>query len=241
MVKINDNINQQKQFFKTKIRFVQNENEKNFKYIDVLLNTIRNPLFFIFLLIHIIYFIILLGLFSVNVDYVNKFNRYVNYIAQLFISFYLLFKFNPLRKYDCNKHDSIVIFWSAVFLIFNLGVIKYIESLLLKNPVIDKVYTETKTTYQSRANDISDFLKNTRQNIMGSNTPSEKTEKQPEKQPSSTQPSPSTPPLDQQKKDTPTQPNVNVDLVSTDTTTINNANNDLKYVPFVPTVPEAVK
>lgn len=232
MVKTNNSINGKNQIFKANVSYVQNENEKNFKYFDIFLNSMRNPFFFIFMLIHVIYFIILLGLFSVNIDYVNTFNRYVNYIAQLFISIYLLFKFNPLRKYDCNKHDSIVIFWSAVFLIFNLGVIKYIETLLLKNPVIDKVYTKSKTTFESRANDISNFLKNTRQKVTG--PPSEKTDKQ-------SSPNQEPKPTPQPNKEVSSQPNVNVDLVSTDTTTINNANNELKYVPFVSAPSPAAK
>jgi hypothetical protein len=232
MVKLNDEIKKNKRFFDLKMNYIRDKNEKNFKYSDYILDNIRKPFFIIFMLIHVIYFIILIGLFSINVKYVNTFNRYVNYIAQLFISFYLLFKFNPLREYKCNKNDSIVIFWSALFLLFNLGVIKYIESLLLKNPTVDRVYTNTKTTYEKQLNKTSNFFKEKRQNLFGSEPPTDTPSNKPSSSPNTTPSEPQKPSSDKPTKDETLQPKENLDLVSTDTTTINNANNDLKYVSF---------
>jgi hypothetical protein len=228
----------------TNIKKNREQNTKNFKYIDLFFNNVRKPFFIFFMGIHIIYFIILIGLFSINLDYVNNFNRYINYIAQIFISFYLLFRFNPFRNYECNKNDSIVIFWSALFLLFNLGVIRYIEEVLLRNPQINKIYNETKGTYESKMSDASDYLKKVRQNLFNGDTenksPDNKnndtpsinqhnnthSESNPSKQPNNT-------PSADKPKDTPNdKTNMATALISTDTTVINNNNNELKFVKY---------
>jgi hypothetical protein len=151
-----------------KIKNVRQENEKNFKSLDLIFEKIRNPFFILFTIIHVIYFVVIIGLFSINIEYVEIFNRHINYVGQLFISFYLLFRFNPFRQYQCSPNDSIVIFWSSLFLLFNLGVIKYIEELLLKNPSINKKYNQAKDTYDKQVTQISDYLKEKRQSVFDS-------------------------------------------------------------------------
>jgi hypothetical protein len=159
--------------FYQKIKHVRQENNKNFKSIDLLFENIRNPFFILFTVIHVIYFIVIIGLFSINIEYVEIFNRYINYVGQIFISFYLLFRFNPFREYHCNPNDSIVIFWSSLFLLFNLGVINYIEDLLLKNPSINKTYNQVKDTYDKHLTQTSDYLKEKRQNLFNFTTNSD--------------------------------------------------------------------
>jgi hypothetical protein len=154
--------------FSKKIKNVRQENEKNFKSLDLIFEKIRNPFFILFTIIHVIYFVVIIGLFSINIEYVEIFNRHINYVGQLFISFYLLFRFNPFRQYQCSPNDSIVIFWSSLFLLFNLGVIKYIEELLLKNPSINKKYNQAKDTYDKHVTQISDYLKEKRQSVFDS-------------------------------------------------------------------------
>lgn len=221
---------------KNNIRVTRESNNKKLKFIDIFFDNIRKPFFILFMLFHVLYFIILIGLFSVGTKYVEMFNTYINYFAQIFISLYLLIRFNPFRTYECKSTDSIVIFWSALFLIFNLGVIKYIETLLLKNSTVDKVYTGAKTTVDTHSTNFSNFLKRIRENIFGPDPPppSETDKPNETKLPPTSetkQPQPPPPPSDKDKA--PAPPPVNVDLVSTDNTIINNPNNELKYVPFL--------
>jgi hypothetical protein len=76
------------------------------------------------LALHILYVLVLVGVLSMNSIYFRLFNIFI----QLFICIFLMFRFHPFRKHELREYDAKIIFSSAAFLLFNLGVVEYIKS-----------------------------------------------------------------------------------------------------------------
>ena len=71
-------------------------------------------------------YIILFSLFGVIIleqTYIKQYNRMI----QMFVCLFLLIKFHPFRKYTLREGDSNIIFGSAFFLLFNLGIVQYMN------------------------------------------------------------------------------------------------------------------
>jgi hypothetical protein len=75
---------------------------------------------------NIIYFATLIGIVSINVKYLSTFNICIQSIICLF----LIYRFNPLREnIRLKSYDSTIIFSSAIFLLFNLGVTEILKKV----------------------------------------------------------------------------------------------------------------
>ena len=85
--------------------------------IDKVLEKIKTPIYFYGLaILHVLYIIVYLGVFSINTEIIN----YLNIIIQMFICTFLIFRFHPFRKHELHKYDGNVIFGSGVILFTNL-------------------------------------------------------------------------------------------------------------------------
>ena len=75
---------------------------------------------------HVIYFITLLGVISINMKYINFFYSSVNIILCMF----LIIRFNPIKeKHELRANDPKMIFSISFFLILNMVIIELIKSL----------------------------------------------------------------------------------------------------------------
>ena len=68
------------------------------------------------------YIVAFLGIYYVNPEY----SKYLSIFIRLFISIFLLIRFNPFSKVIINTNDSILISASAFFLLINTGVTEYL-------------------------------------------------------------------------------------------------------------------
>ena len=68
------------------------------------------------------YIVAFLGIYYVNPEY----SKYLSIFIRLFISVFLLIRFNPFSKVIINTNDSILISASAFFLLINTGVTEYL-------------------------------------------------------------------------------------------------------------------
>ena len=84
--------------------------------------------------IHVLYVLVLFGVLSFNSIYLRLFNV----LIQLFICLFLMFRFHPFRKHELKEYDSKIIFSSAAFLLFNLGVVEFITSF--GSNLFNKIY-----------------------------------------------------------------------------------------------------
>lgn len=50
----------------------------------------------------------------------------------MFVCVFLLIKFHPFREHTLKEGDSNIIFGSAFFLLFNLGIIQYMNTTMSK-------------------------------------------------------------------------------------------------------------
>ena len=66
--------------------------------------------------LYILYFVVFFGVFYVNPDHI----RLLSTIVHLVVTVFLLWNFNPLRKYEIRPYDTNIIFASAVFLFTNV-------------------------------------------------------------------------------------------------------------------------
>jgi hypothetical protein len=91
----------------------------------------------IIIIFHTIYFIVLFGIITINITYINNFNIFIH----TFVCIFLIIRFNPLReKNHLRNHDSNIIFSIALFLLLNLSIIETIKKVFsneIKN--IDKI------------------------------------------------------------------------------------------------------
>ena len=75
---------------------------------------------------HVIYFITLLGVISINMKYINFFYSSVNIILCMF----LIIRFNPIKeKHELRANDPKMIFSISFFLILNMVIIELIKAL----------------------------------------------------------------------------------------------------------------
>ena len=85
----------------------------------------RGSVYFYYFLVSIlytIYIVTFLGIYYVNPEY----SKYLSIFIRLFISIFLLIRFNPFSKLVINTNDSILISASAFFLLINTGVTEYL-------------------------------------------------------------------------------------------------------------------
>jgi hypothetical protein len=72
--------------------------------------------------IYIGYIVMFLGISYVSPSYI----RIISNVTYVFIAFLLMYKFNPFRQaVSITENDSNLIFVSASFILFNLGVTEY--------------------------------------------------------------------------------------------------------------------
>jgi len=89
-----------------------------FDFIDGYLDEIKKPVYMTFVfIIYIIYLLSYFGIFHLSTDYI----RIINFLAQSFVCFILIYRFNPLRKItELRKDDNVIIFGSAMIIFINL-------------------------------------------------------------------------------------------------------------------------
>ena len=74
-------------------------------------------------------YIILFSLFGVIIIE-QGYIKYYNLMIQMFVCIFLLVKFHPFREHTLKEGDSSIIFGSAFFLLFNLGIIQYMNTTM---------------------------------------------------------------------------------------------------------------
>ena len=75
------------------------------------------PLYFISMfLLYFSYFLIFFGIFKINTTYINYLTVYVH----IFVSLFLIIRFNPFVKQILKPYDGNIIFGSAILLLFNV-------------------------------------------------------------------------------------------------------------------------
>ena len=73
--------------------------------------------FFSLIVIHVIYALVFLGVFTT----IPKFVYVWNILVQLFLCFFLMYRYHPFRtSYQFKPIDARLIFGSAVLLLFNI-------------------------------------------------------------------------------------------------------------------------
>lgn len=68
----------------------------------------------------------LFGIIIIEQGYIKYYNRMI----QIFVCVFLLIKFHPFREHKLKEGDSNIIFGSAFFLLFNLGIIQYMNTTI---------------------------------------------------------------------------------------------------------------
>ena len=91
--------------------------------IDNASETIKAPLYFVTVgLVYIGYIVVFLGISYISPSYI----RLASNIAYILVGLLLAYKFNHLRSATTiTEADTRLIFVSAVFIIFNLGITEY--------------------------------------------------------------------------------------------------------------------
>ena len=82
------------------------------------LDMIKKPIYVVTMgTIYLSYFLIYFGIFSINREYIN----FLNIFIQLFICFFLMLRFNPfIKNHVLRDFDGQIIFACAIFLLTNL-------------------------------------------------------------------------------------------------------------------------
>jgi len=96
---------------------------------DTNLEYISLPFRYISIFVLSIYITTYFGLLYINPEYINRLTFGVN----VFVCFFLLYKFNPLREHTLNKFDGKIIFSSSLFMLTNLGLTEIIKNILNTN------------------------------------------------------------------------------------------------------------
>lgn len=95
------------------------------KYIDSIMNSYKIYAVWTLIILHVLYFAVLLKVNIINSKYVNFLRTFVN----MFICLFLIYRFHPFRKeLYLKKYDDTIIFTCAVVLFFNEGFVNYILS-----------------------------------------------------------------------------------------------------------------
>jgi hypothetical protein len=94
-----------------------------FKMIDDMVETTKKPLYLITTaFVSIGYIVMFLGVSYISPHYI----RSISNITYVLIAMLLMYKFNPLRQITAiSDYDAKLIFISASFILFNLGVTEY--------------------------------------------------------------------------------------------------------------------
>jgi len=89
------------------------------------------------LIFHIIYFAIIFGVVTFDINYLNILNYFVHTIICLF----LIIRFNPFRENNnLHPNDPKIIFSTSIFLLFNMFVIEFIKNFFPdQNKNIEKI------------------------------------------------------------------------------------------------------
>ena len=66
------------------------------------------------------------GIIILDQQYIKQYNRTI----QMFVCLFLLIKFHPFRDHTLKEGDSNIIFGSAFFLLFNLGIIQFMNTTM---------------------------------------------------------------------------------------------------------------
>lgn len=86
------------------------------KVSDKTFNEISKPVYFgTLFLIHLSYFLVFFGIFSINTYYLN----YLNIFIQGFIAVFLMYRFFPFRTHYLRDFDPQIIFACGMFLFIN--------------------------------------------------------------------------------------------------------------------------
>ena len=90
---------------------------------DTMLETAKKPLYLVTMgFVYIGYIILFLGISYISPDYI----RAISNITYVIIGLVLMYKFNPFREATTvSENDSKLIFISALFILFNLGVTEF--------------------------------------------------------------------------------------------------------------------
>ena len=90
---------------------------------DTVLETAKKPLYLVTMgCVYIGYIILFLGISYISPDYI----RVISNITYVIIGLVLMSKFNPFREATTvSEYDSKLIFISAMFILFNLGVTEF--------------------------------------------------------------------------------------------------------------------
>ena len=86
-----------------------------------------------FLLIYLLYFIIYLGLSTSAPKYLS----FLDYYVKIYVSLFLMYRFNPFRKIKFTKLDRDIAFTAGLFVLFfttsiNKILIEYFRKLIFK-------------------------------------------------------------------------------------------------------------
>ena len=82
----------------------------------------------IFYLSWILYFIALFGITTFNPKYLDT----LNLIIKVYVSLFLIVRFNPFTKLKINNFDRNIIFSSGIFLLSTTAITEVIRSFLVK-------------------------------------------------------------------------------------------------------------
>ena len=82
----------------------------------------------IFYLSWILYFIALFGITTFNPKYLDT----LNLIIKVYVSLFLIIRFNPFTKLKINNFDRNIIFSSGIFLLSTTAITELIRSFLVK-------------------------------------------------------------------------------------------------------------
>ena len=106
-----------------------------FHHIDNAVERVKKPFFmYSFLVVHVLYVLLILGILTSDATYLE----HMHIVLQIALCLFLIFRFNPLRKYVLKDYDGEIIFGSALFLLYNLGVTEFAKTYIYK-VTIDKL------------------------------------------------------------------------------------------------------
>jgi hypothetical protein len=98
----------------------KNEQNKLYVYQSTIFNIV-------IIISYILYFVMLLGLYTNSEKYLTDLQFYV----QIYVCSFLLFRFNPFRKIEFNELDRKVAFSAGLFILTTSGISKFFETFLL--------------------------------------------------------------------------------------------------------------
>jgi hypothetical protein len=102
--------------------------------IDNILDSITSTVYFyIVIFLNISYIFLYIGLNYID----NKYLNYFSTVVQVFVSIFLIIRFNPFRTHILRKNDASIIFGSAILLLANLGIYQYLH--LTSKVLLEKV------------------------------------------------------------------------------------------------------